>query len=175
MKTNGRGFEQIMEELLKQRQILEDLEAENKELHRQLADLRAGRGIEIDILGQRFSLTGEPVIVSQEDAPSAQDDLSSMETSAIPNISTNEMAMPIIPETPIPDTDVVMEELSEETSPSTPVASPIMLEEMLLEEFTSAAGDQMAVWSAPVSRSTEIDEAEKAVLRRELMGSFLLE
>ena len=175
MKSSGSGFEQIMEELLKQKQILEDLEAENKELHRQLADLRAGRGIVLEIEGQRFSLVGEPVIVSQKDVPGPQSDLSSMETSAIPNISTVETVMPAMPETPITDIDAVIEESPEDTSPSTPAASPIMLEDMLLEEFTSAAGDQMAAWSGPASRATEIDEAEKAMLRRELMGSFLLE
>lgn len=175
MKSSGSGFEQIMQELLKQQQILEDLKAENKELHRQLTDLRAGRGIAIDILGQRFSLVAEPASTAQEDTPDSQGDLSTMETSAIPNISTNDTPLPSVPETPIPDMDVVMDTLSEDTSPSTPAASPIFLEEMLLEEFTSAAGNQMSVWPGPVSRSTEIDEAEKAVLRRELMGSFLLE
>ncbi len=175
MKPSGSGFEQIMQELLKQQQLLEDLEAENRELHRQLADLRAGRGIVIDILGQHFSLTGEPVVVSQEKTPELQDDLSMQETSMIANISTDEASMLSIPETPVPDMDVVMEELSEDVSPSTPAASPILLEEMLLEEFTSAAGNQMSVWSGPVTRPAEIDETEKAALRRELMGSFLLE
>jgi hypothetical protein len=97
------------------------------------------------------------------------------ETSMIANISTDEASMLSIPETPMPDMDVVMEELSEDASPSTPAASPILLEEMLLEEFTSAAGNQMSVWSGPVTRPAEIDETEKAALRRELMGSFLLE
>lgn len=175
MKPSSGGFEQIMQELLKQQQILEDLETENKELHRQLTDLRAGRGIMLDILGQRFSLASEPARAAQEDAPDTQGDLSSMETAAIPNISTSDTPMPSVPETPIPDMDVVMDTLSEDTSPSTPTASPIFLEDMLLEEFTSAASNQMSVWSGPISRSTEIDEAEKAVLRRELMGSFLLE
>jgi len=175
MKPSGSGFEQIMQELLKQQQLLEDLEAENRELHHQLADLRAGRGIVIDILGQHFSLTGEPVVVSQEKTPELQDDLSMQETSMIANISTDEASMLSIPETPMPDMDVVIEELSEDASPSTPAASPILLEEMLLEEFTLAAGNQMSVWSGPVTRPAEIDEAEKAALRRELMGSFLLE
>ena len=164
-----------MEELLKQKQFLEDMEAENRELHRQLADLRAGRGIVIDILGQHFSLTGELVVTSEAEAPGLQTDLSLQETSMIANIPADQASIPSIPETPMPDMDMVMETLSEDTSPSTPAASPIFLEEMLLEEFTSAAGNQMSVWSGPVSGPTEIDEAEKAVLRRELMGSFLLE
>jgi hypothetical protein len=175
MKTSGIGFEQIMEELLKQKQILEDMEAENRELHRQLADLRAGRGIVIDILGQHFSLTGEPVVASQEETPDLQADLSTQETSMMANISADPVSLPSIPETPLPDMDAVMEELSEDTSPASPTASPIFLEEMLLEEFTSAAGNQMSVWSGPATRSSDIDEEKKAVLRRELMGSFLLE
>lgn len=175
MKPNGSGFEQIMEELLRQKQVLEDMEAENQELHRQLADLRAGRGIVIDILGQHFSLTAEPVVVAQEEIPGQKADVSMQETSMISNLSEDKASLPSIPETPMPDMDVVMEELSEDTSPSRPAVSPIFLEEMLLEEFTLAAGNQMSVWSGPVSRTGEIDEAEKEVLRRELMGSFLLE
>ena len=175
MKPNGSGFEQIMEELLKQKQVLEDMEAENQELHRQLADLRAGRGIVIDILGQHFSLTAEPVVAAQEEEIRVHAaDVSMQETSMI-SISEEKGYLPSIPETPMPDMDVVMEELSEDTSPSRPAVSPIFLEEMLLEEFTSAAGNQLSVWSGPVSKTGEIDEAEKAVLRRELMGSFLLE
>ena len=175
MKPNGSGFEQIMEELLRQKQVLEDMEAENRELNRQLADLRAGRGIVIDILGQHFSLTGEPIVTAQEEIPSQEADVSMLETSMIANISDDQASLASIPETPMPDMDVVMEELSEDTSPSRPAASPILLEEMLLEEFTSAASNQMSVWSGPVSQAGEIDEEEKAVLRRELMGSFLLE
>ena len=175
MKPNGSGFEQIMEELLRQKQVLEDMEAENRELNRQLADLRAGRGIVIDILGQHFSLTGEPIVTAQEEIPSQEADVSMQETSMIANMSDDQASLSSIPETPMPDMDVVMEELSEDTSPSRPAASPILLEEMLLEEFTSAAGNQMSVWSGPVAKSSDIDESEKAVLRRELMGSFLLE
>src|SRR5438270_4216352 len=128
MKPNGIGFEQIMEELLKQKQVLEDMEAENRELHRQLADLRAGRGIVIDILGQHFSLTCEPVLVTaQEEIAGHEADVSMQETSMFANIPDAQASLlPSIPETPIPDMDVVMEEeLSEDTSPSRPVASPI--------------------------------------------------
>src|SRR5438270_5168369 len=106
MKPNGIGFEQIMEELLKQKQVLEDMEAENRELHRQLADLRAGRGIVIDILGQHFSLTGEPVVVTaQEEIGGHEADVSMQETSMFANIPDAQASLPSIPETPIPDMD----------------------------------------------------------------------
>src|ERR1700737_1386207 len=99
MKPNGNGFEQIMEELLKQKQVLDDMEAENRELHRQLADLRAGRGIVIDILGQHFSLTGEPVVAAQVEIASQEADVSMQETSMIANIPDAQASLPSIPET----------------------------------------------------------------------------
>ena len=38
------NFELIAQEILKQQRLMQELEAENQELRRQLADLRAGRG-----------------------------------------------------------------------------------------------------------------------------------
>jgi cell division protein FtsB len=49
-------FDQLAQEIFKQKQRMDQLEAENRELHRQLAELRAGRGIYVDISGRRFSL-----------------------------------------------------------------------------------------------------------------------
>ena len=67
--------------------------------------------------------------------------------------------------------------------------APTFLEEAMIDEFTSAATSPLAVWSGPpapshaVQRTTpsepksqeEIDEEEKAALRHQLIGSFLLE
>ncbi len=53
---DGNYFEQIAQEILKQKQLMDQLEAENRELRQQLADLRAGRGIFVDIVGSRFAL-----------------------------------------------------------------------------------------------------------------------
>ena len=52
-------FDQLAQEILKQKQRMDQLEAENRELHQQIADLRAGRGIFVDISGRRFSLRDE--------------------------------------------------------------------------------------------------------------------
>lgn len=49
-------FDQIAEALHKQKQRMDKLEAENRELRRQLADLRSGVGIRIEINGIRFFL-----------------------------------------------------------------------------------------------------------------------
>ena len=52
----GSNFDALMQEIFKHRQVMEQLEEENKELRRQIADLREGRGISIEICGKRFSL-----------------------------------------------------------------------------------------------------------------------
>ena len=49
-------FGQIAQAILKQKQRMEQLEAENRELRQRLADLRAGRGIFVEIAGSRFAL-----------------------------------------------------------------------------------------------------------------------
>lgn len=49
-------FDQLAQEIFKQKQRMDQLEAENRELHRQIAELRAGRGIYVDISGSRFAL-----------------------------------------------------------------------------------------------------------------------
>ena len=53
---DGNHFEHIAQELVKQKQLMDQLEAENRELRQRLADLRAGRGICVDIAGSRFAL-----------------------------------------------------------------------------------------------------------------------
>jgi cell division protein FtsB len=57
---NGTYFEQIAQELVKQKHLMEQLEAANRELRQQLADLRAGRGIFVEIAGNRFAVTDSP-------------------------------------------------------------------------------------------------------------------
>lgn len=53
---NENFFDHIAQELLKQKQRMEQLTTENRELRQHIADLRAGRGILIEIAGSRFSL-----------------------------------------------------------------------------------------------------------------------
>ena len=56
----GNIFEQIAHELVKQKHLMDQLEAENRELRQRLADLCAGRGIFVDIAGSRFALRDSP-------------------------------------------------------------------------------------------------------------------
>ncbi len=53
MKSSS-GFDNIVEALIQQKQVLEDLQAENESLRHQLADLRAGHGILLKFLALVF-------------------------------------------------------------------------------------------------------------------------
>ena len=54
------AFDHIAKAIFTQKQLMDRLEAENRELRRILADLRAGRGIVVDIAGTRFALSDHP-------------------------------------------------------------------------------------------------------------------
>ncbi len=171
MKTSGSNFELIMQEVLRQKQLMENLQMENKELRGQLADLRDGRGISVEILGKRYPLVGEPVNASPEAGSTVQADVSLQETTAI----TSEALISSLPETPLPEAGLTVEEVPEDQSPLASPDMPGFLEEALLNEFSAASTRQMSVWSGPVTNHPIFDEKEKENLRRELLGSFLLE
>ncbi|HLG65215.1 MAG TPA: hypothetical protein VKY19_24990 [Ktedonosporobacter sp.] len=54
------GFEGIAQMLLEQKKLMDALEAENRELRRQLADLRRGVGIAVVIEGKTIQLATDP-------------------------------------------------------------------------------------------------------------------
>lgn len=208
----GSSFDTIAQEILHQKQIMEQMQAENQELRRQLADLRDGRGIFVDIGGKRFALIGEmnnghaakppaavqtaqivqTVQVAQDavemgtgeeeerTTENEQDVVSPFydydeDEEGTPTRSLPALDIPVQPEreTPLPATHFLVE--NEPTMPS-------FLEELMIDEFTTAAQNPKAVWSAPEpkaqSQQTPLplsDEETKAALRRELIGSFLLE
>jgi len=54
------GFEGIAQMLLEQKKLMDALEAENRELRRQLSDLRRGVGIAVVIEGKTVQLATEP-------------------------------------------------------------------------------------------------------------------
>ena len=171
MKTSGSSFERIMEEVLKQQQLYEESQKENTELRRQLAELREGHGIFVEILGERFPLAARSVELSPAIAPAEQANLSLQETVAI---DCEAVASPL-PETPLPTTEFTVEEVMEDEPALASPATQGFLEEALLDEFSNASTRQMAVWSGPITNHPVFDEQEKETLRRELSGSFLLE
>jgi len=61
MDRASAGFESIAEMLLQQKKLMDALEAENRELRRQLAELRRGIGIAVVIEGKTIQLaSGAP-------------------------------------------------------------------------------------------------------------------
>ena len=191
---SGGSFELLMDEVLNQKRIMDELLAENHSLRRQLADLRGGRGIFLELQGQIFALDGETAFRSPQVDSTAQDFLiAEQATTAMPVSETMEQAMTIAPvsgatvatgtskETPMPSTDP-FEQLShsfnsnsEEEEASTTTST--FLEDVLVDEFATEVTSPMAVWKGAkkTRKLTGIDEEEKATLRKELIGSFLLE
>src|SRR5437016_11513374 len=59
-RTASAGFEGIAQMLLEQKKLMDALESENRELRRQLADLRRGIGIAVVIEGKTVQLATDP-------------------------------------------------------------------------------------------------------------------
>lgn len=143
MQTSDHGFEQIMSAVLEQKQVWEKLQAENRELRQQLVDLRAGRGIYVDIMNQRFQLVWDSSKTGNEEAAGKR------------------------AQTP--------KNAKAAAQPAAQASSGV-LEEMLLDELSSAMNNRMNSGGPGERKSTAgLNEEQKASLRRELSGSFLLE
>lgn len=232
MKSSSSNFDSILEALTQQKQVLEDLQAENEALHQQLADLKAGHGVFLEILGTRIPLAGSPdthiaevvsngnapaLIMMEETAPvpavtpAAEKDAALQETSimqvaepdpalqettaiAAPMVDptlqpttaiSSEVLQPAEHETPPPGSDFVIEDVSENEEAMPAHASSTFLEDALVAEFSTASNRHVGNWTAPITNNPlnngpitnnpNLDEEEKAALRRELLGSYILE
>jgi hypothetical protein len=183
----GSNFDALMQEIFNHRRIMEQLEEENRELRRQIADLREGRGISIEICDKRFSLAAEPAIASAQAIPTPAPvsyntpapTVSALITPTLQQTTILYKAEPDVteaptiamPETPSPVTKPIKDEEEEEYTPT-------FLEEIMIDEFASASTattSPMSVWSPPAKKQQNTDEEERAALRRQLIGSFLLE
>ncbi len=79
-RTASAGFEGIAQMLLEQKKLMDALEAENRELRRQLADLRRGIGIAVVIEGKTVQLaTGEGSSMSTPQTAAALQSLQSLQ------------------------------------------------------------------------------------------------
>lgn len=178
------NFDLIAQELLRQKQVMEQMEEENQELRRQLAALREGRSIFVEIDGRRFSLFHEPIappeVTAVEATPVAEDTPVAIEPEPVAAQhdvaldETEELVMSI-PETQHPSIDFFANNKEAEEQ----VTGPTFLEEVMLDEFSSAATSPLAVWSEPKQeqekKSENTEDEELAALRRQLIGSYLLE
>ncbi len=164
----GGSFEQLMQEVLLQQQLKEDLEVENRELRQRIAELRRGHTILLEILGQQFTLAGELLDIPHSVSPGEL-------PPRLEQDQPTQGALPAIAETPQPDTEQ-MRRLDSPIQDYESALPPSALEEMFGNEFGIETIDS-AVWARPEKKpqQKDINEHEKAALRRELSGSFLLE
>lgn len=162
---SGNYFNQILQEIASMTRRMDELEAENRSLHIQLAQLRAGTGVVIEICGQRFSLAGNTPAVTKE--------TTKLPAESIGHVPETE---PLLSETPTREMASIAPAHEEQTEAlaEQKEATSTFLEEIMVDEF-AAASQPLAVWDGPVTPQKPIDEEQKATLRRELMGSFLLE
>lgn len=83
-RTASAGFEGIAQMLLEQKKLMDALEAENRELRRQLADLRRGSGIAVVIEGKTIQLA--------TDGSSSSSALSSSSSAALQSLQSLQAA-----------------------------------------------------------------------------------
>ncbi len=156
------SFDLIMQEVLNQKQRLDELVEENQDLQRQLADLRAGRGILLEIGGQRFALNEiaavattsgvewpvqEPVNDMAKSTPLMNEAATGGEVDG--DISLPQAAQPADGEA-APLNGGHYQEIQaavggEETGEKAP-AHTTFLEDLLVDEFATAATSPMLAW-----------------------------
>ncbi|GCE25229.1 hypothetical protein KDA_07130 [Dictyobacter alpinus] len=169
----GSSFDLIAQELQKQNNIMEEMKAENLRLRQQLTDLRAGKGVFLEINGTRIALD------TLQSAPSTPTN----HTSSTPDAPFSTVPTSAKRTSDAGQDEVKQVDMAEPQSKTTAPLStekkgteqPTFLEEIMLDEFQSALTAPHATWSEPDKKSQGTEEEQKAALRRELMGSFLLE
>jgi hypothetical protein len=185
-------FDQITQELLRQKQLMDKLEAENRELRQRIADLRSGRGIFVDINGIRFALRDDSSPMQATSASSVPASISSFTTSTPSATSPLNQHIVDTPTEVIPEITAQLQEQGvKQMSPSkndgdknATTGESTFLEEIMLDEFNNVLTSPNAVWQDPAEKKPSkqqrkpqepIDERQKEALRRELTGSYLLE
>jgi len=81
-RTASAGFEGIAQMLLEQKKLMDALEAENRELRRQLSDLRRGIGIAVIIEGKTIQLATDQSALQAQAALQSLQSLQSQGTQA---------------------------------------------------------------------------------------------
>jgi hypothetical protein len=168
---SSESFDLITQELLKHQQTMESLQAENQELRQQLTDLRTGRGIFIEINGQRFALN--TAFVAQASRVEAS---TSVQQQAI-SIADE----PITAISQVVLTQTAKSALSTQNNQQAQTSSSsTFLEEAMISEFASALASPLTLLQDPIKpqeapKQEKSEEEQKEVLRRDLMGSYLLD
>ncbi len=164
---SSNNFDQIAQKIIEQKHLMDKLEEENRELHRQISDLRAGRGIFVEIEGRRFALRA-PDAAAPPGEPAA--------LAAQGSIHSSDQQQEQAPKIAGTDQQPASAE-QEENEKKVANPAPSFLEEVLLDEFASAMTTPVESVQKPQEQQKKIEgqQNQKERLRRELMGSYILE
>jgi hypothetical protein len=169
------GIEKAIE-LIQQRMVA--LKTENTELRQQLTSLRNGHNILLEIAGQRFAFADDITEAASYEAVPTQ---AFPELPSTPPIAHRPDTTTSTPEEGIQDYPTIPRMKAQQVQDAQKDAKeksqarPAFLEEIMIDEFAAAASTPLAVWTSPEKKPEPISEDQKETLRRELMGSFLLE
>ncbi|HTK07929.1 MAG TPA: hypothetical protein VL485_12225 [Ktedonobacteraceae bacterium] len=196
----GNNFEHIAQEIIHLQQRMAALRAENTDLRQQLSNLRSGRTILVEIAGKRFSFSVDATEAPAQNAVDATEAPAQNAVDAPKAPAQEATTTPALPEQPstppiqlepsssisstvevpqdyptTPRIKALQDEEKDDAEEKNRARPSTFLEEIMLDEFAAAASTPLAVWTGPLKKPEPISEDQKEALRRELMGSFLLE
>jgi len=196
----GNNFEHIAQEIIHLQQRMAALRAENTDLRQQLSNLRSGRTILVEIAGKRFSFSVDATEAPAQNAVDATEAPAQNAVDAPKAPAQEATTTPALPEQPstppiqlepsssisstvevpqdyptTPRIKALQDEEKDDAEEKNRARPSTFLEEIMLDEFAAAASTPLAIWTGPLKKPEPISEDQKEALRRELMGSFLLE
>lgn len=164
-------FEQLGRELLQQKRLMDKLKEENRELRRQLAELREGRGIFLKIGDQRFALlAGEAAVAHENNTIRADNKDTSVRRTDNPAPQLEKR----VTEDTLKHSRAEQESVPIEAAKTKEVP---FLEEVMLDEFASALTNPIPgapATSGPKEKQKNAYEEQRR-LRQDLQGSYILE
>ncbi len=123
----------------------------------------------------------EEEVTAENSVVTKVEDVTDAPTIAMTEVASNHVAEPEH-EMRRSVTTAQLPRIYEEEEEPKEVYTPSFLEEVMLDEFAAASTSPMAVWTGPITpvnkRQESLDmsdEEKKATLRKELLGSFLLD
>lgn len=176
-------YETIVHEIFQLKQRMDAMMAENQALRQQLADLRDGHGMFVEIAGTPFALhRGEITMPFQVAAPVyRQRGASTYQTGD----DISQMATPLPMSPAIPESEQGRAILEDQATGELPLATGQALEDVTINAFSDGPHPLSATPALEAPNETAPAGAvppdpndpndPHAAIRRELIGSFLLE
>jgi hypothetical protein len=152
-------FEQLGREILHQKRLMDKLKEENRELRRQIAELREGRGIFIKIGDQRI-----PLLSDEEGTTPANNAIQAKQSDDEDTSGriTSQAASQTEQKEPVPEEATRTKEVP-------------FLEEVMLDEFASALTNPVPTTTPEPRKAQKNAYEERWRLRQDLQGSYILE